>query len=93
MALKKEYGGQLPESVFNEVDRPTFSEDTKVVLIQPPFNIKAYGAFKIRTAVGGDLTVKGEHCLEAEFWVVSLENIRMIVAPAAGSVMPLISTY
>ena len=91
-ALKKEYGGLISEGVFDEVDRSTVPEDTKVVPTQLLFNIKADGTFKCRIVVRGDLTVKGEHYLETKSPMVFLETIRMIVSLAAGSDMPLFST-
>jgi len=91
-ALKKEYGGLISEGVFDEVDRSTVPEGTKVVPTQLLFNIKADGTFKCRIVVRGDLTVKGEHYLETKSPMVSLETIRMILSLAAGSDMPLFST-
>ena len=36
--------------------------------------------------------MEGEHCLEIKSSIVPLETTRVIVAPAAGSDMPLFST-
>ena len=52
----------------------------------------ADGTYKCRIAVRGDLAVKGEHYLETKSPMAFLEAIRVIVALAAGSDMPLFST-
>ena len=67
-------------------------EDTKVVPTQLLLNIKADGTFKCRIFVRGDLSAKGEHYFETKSPIVPLETIRVIVALAAGSDMPLFST-
>jgi hypothetical protein len=91
-ALKKEYGGLISQGVFDEVDRASLPSDTKVVPTQVLFNIKADGTFKVRIVVRGDLTTKGDHYLETKSSMVSLDAVRMVVALAAGSDMPLFST-
>ena len=91
-ALKKEYGGLLSEGVFGEVDATAVPASTKVVPTQVIFEIKRNGTYKCRIVVRGDLTVQGVHYLETKSTMTSLETIRMLVAFAAGSDMPLYST-
>ena len=83
-ALKKEYGGLLSEGVFDEVDATAVPASTKVVPTQVIFEIKRNGTYKCRIVVRSDLTVQAT--------MTSLETIRMLVAFAAGSDMPLYST-
>ena len=74
--------------MFGEVDPSA----VPVVPTRVLFAIKSDGTFKVRIVVRGDLMTEGKHYGETKSCVVSLEAIRMTLAPAAGNGMRFFST-
>ena len=59
--------------MFDEVDRSAVPAGTKVLPTRMLFANKSDGTFKVRIVVRDDLVMEGEHYVESESSMVSLE--------------------